>query len=144
MQIKIKRLDNTISLPQYHTPGSAGFDLSARIQTTIEPKQIVRIPSGLIIGTPVGYVLTLAARSSLASKKGLMLANGIGTIDSDYCGPDDEILISVYNFTDQTVIVEKGERIAQGMFLKVEQGEWLETEEISDKSRGGFGSTGSK
>lgn len=144
MQIKIKRLDQTIPLPKYHTAGSAGFDLSARVETTILPKQIARIPTGLIIGTPTGYVLTLAARSSLASKKGLMLANGIGTIDSDYCGPEDEILLSVYNFTDQTVVVEKGERIAQGMFLKVEQGEWEEVQEVAANSRGGFGSTGNK
>lgn len=137
----IKRLDQSLPLPRYHTIGSAGFDLSARVETTIAPKQIARIPSGLIIGTPTGYVLTLAARSSLASKKGLMLANGIGTIDSDFCGPEDEILISVYNFSDQSVTVEKGERIAQGLFLKVEQGEWEEVEEISKQSRGGFGST---
>lgn len=144
MQVKIKRLDLSLPLPQYHTAGSAGFDLSARIETTILPKQIARIPSGLIIGTPTGYMLTIAARSSLASKKGLMLANGIGTIDSDYCGPDDEILISVHNFSDQTVVVEKGERIAQGMFLKIEQGEWVEVEEMATNSRGGFGSTGNK
>lgn len=144
MQIKIKRLDQSLPLPQYHTAGSAAFDLSARMEITIEPKQIARIPSGLIIGTPSGYVLTLAARSSLASKKGLMLANGIGTIDSDYCGPEDEILISVYNFTEKTVTVEKGERIAQGMFLKIEQAEWEEVQEVSQKSRGGFGSTGEK
>lgn len=141
MRVLIKRLDQSLPLPQYHTIGSAGFDLSARVETTIDPKQIARIPSGLIIGTPAGYVLTLAARSSLASKKGLMLANGVGTIDSDFCGPEDEILISVYNFTDQSVTVEKGERIAQGLFLKVEQGEWEEVEEISKQSRGGFGST---
>ncbi|MFA6547541.1 MAG: dUTP diphosphatase [Candidatus Magasanikbacteria bacterium] len=141
MRVLIKRLDQSLPLPRYHTIGSAGFDLSARVETTIAPKQIARIPSGLIIGTPTGYVLTLAARSSLASKKGLMLANGIGTIDSDFCGPEDEILISVYNFSDQSVTVEKGERIAQGLFLKVEQGEWEEVEEISKQSRGGFGST---
>ena len=144
MLVSIKRLDKSLPLPQYHTTGSAAFDLSAKIETVILPKQLARIPSGLIIGTPHGYVLTLAARSSLAAKKGLMLANGIGTIDSDYCGPEDEILISVYNFTDQTVTVEKGERIAQGMFLKVEQGEWREVDEITEKSRGGFGSTGDK
>ncbi len=144
MQVLIKRLDKSLPLPRYHTSGSVAFDFSARIESTVRPKQIARIPSGLIIGTPTGYVLTLAARSSLAAKKGLMLANGIGTIDSDYCGPEDEILISVYNFTDQIVTVEKGERIAQGMFLKVEQGEWKEVDEITEKSRGGFGSTGDK
>lgn len=144
MEVLIKRLDKSLPLPQYHTSGSAAFDLSARVETIIEPKQIARIPSGLIIGTPTGYVLTLAARSSLAAKKGLMLANGIGTIDSDYCGPNDEILISVYNFSDKVVTVEKGERIAQGMFLKIEQGEWKEVEEVAEKSRGGFGSTGEK
>ncbi len=144
MQIKIKRLDKSLPLPSYHTAGSAAFDFYARTEIKILPKEIARIPSNLIIGTPKGHVLTIAARSSLASKKGLILANGIGTIDSDYCGPEDEILISVYNFSDKEVIVEKGERIAQGMFIKIEQGEFEDADEVASVSRGGFGSTGNK
>lgn len=143
MQIVIKRIDTELPLPRYHTSGAAAFDFYSRETMTISPKEIVRIPSNFIIATPPGYFLMIAARSSLASKKGLMLANGIGIIDSDYAGENDEILISVYNFTDQPVIVERGERIAQGVFVKIEQGEWEEVERMETKDRGGFGSTGS-
>lgn len=142
MQITIKRIDKDLPLPQYHTSGAAAFDFYSRETLTIEAKTVARIPSNFIIATPTGYFLMVAARSSLASKKGLMLANGIGIIDSDYCGENDEILISVYNFTDQPVVVERGERIAQGTFVKIEQGIWEEVEKMTSKDRGGFGSTG--
>ena len=72
-----------------------------------------------------------------------MLANGVGTIDRDYCGENDEILISVYNFTDNQVLVEKGERVAQGMFVRIDQGNWNEVDKMAENDRGGFGSTGS-
>lgn len=144
MQIKIKRLDKSLPLPEYKTVGSAAFDFYARDPASILPKSLARIPSGLIIETPPGHVLIISARSSLAQKKGLMLANGIGVVDSDYCGPNDEISLSMYNFTDQEVMVEKGERLAQGMFIKVERGVWEEVEEVVNKDRGGFGSTGIK
>ena len=71
-----------------------------------------------------------------------MIANGIGIVDSDYSGPEDEIKILVYNFTENEVMVEKGERIAQGLFVKVEQGQWEETDIMENPTRGGFGSTG--
>jgi dUTP pyrophosphatase len=142
MLIHIKRIDTNLPLPQYHTRGAACFDLAAAADTVVPARGIARIPSGLIIATPPGYVLILSARSSLAAKKGLLLANGIGIIDSDYCGPDDEILISVYNITDREVVVERGERIAQGMFLKVERAEWEEMPAADGPNRGGFGSTG--
>lgn len=142
MQVKIKRIDSSLPLPEYHTGGSAGFDLYSRENAAIPAKSLALLPSNLIICTPPGYVLILAARSSLAKKKGLQLANGIGVIDSDYCGPEDEIKLSLYNFTDHEIAVEKGERLAQGMFVKVEQGQWEETDEINNKTRGGFGSTG--
>jgi dUTP pyrophosphatase len=142
MQITIKRIDKDLPLPQYHTHGAAAFDFYSRETLTVEAKTIARIPSNFVIATPTGYFLMVAARSSLASKKGLMLANGVGIIDSDYCGENDEILISVYNFTDQSVVVERGERIAQGVFMKIEQGEWEDVEKMEGKNRGGFGSTG--
>jgi dUTP pyrophosphatase len=84
----------------------------------------------------------MAARSSLSFKKGLKQANGIGVIDSDFCGPNDEISIAVHNFTNEPVTVERGERIAQGLFVKVEQAVWNEVAEMTAASRGGFGSTG--
>lgn len=144
MQVKIKRLDQSLPLPQYHTNGSAGFDFYASKTTVISPKEIVRIPTGLIIAAPIGYFLAIINRSSTPQKKGLSIPNGIGVIDSDYCGENDEIQILMYNFTEQSTTIEKGERIAQGLFLKVEQGQWAEVEEVGEKSRGGFGSTGNK
>ena len=143
MQIKIKRLDKELPLPAYQTAGSAGFDIYARENTSIASKSIALVPSNLIIATPPGYMLVVASRSSTPKRKGLMVANGIGIVDSDYSGPEDEVKILVYNFTDNEVIVEKGERIAQGLFVKIEQGQWEEVDEMSAKTRGGFGSTGS-
>ncbi len=142
MKVSIKRLDKSLPLPKYHTNGSAGFDFSASENITIAPKEIARIPTGLIIGTPAGYFLAVINRSSVPQKKGLSMPNGVGVIDSDYCGETDEIKVLMYNFTDQPVTIEKGERIAQGLFLKVDQGDWEETETMGSESRGGFGSTG--
>jgi dUTP pyrophosphatase len=142
MQVKITRLDKTSPLPQYHTPGSVAFDFAARETMTIAPQTIAYIPTGLIIQTPPEYMLSIVARSSLAKKRGLMLGNGLGIIDQDYCGPDDEIKINVYNFTNSDVVVEKGERIAQGIFVRVDTAQWDEVDNIANQSRGGFGSTG--
>lgn len=142
MRVKIKRIDNSLPLPEYQTSGSVAFDLYSRDNMVVPAKTIALVPSNLIIETPVGYALILAARSSLAKKKGLMLANGIGVVDCDYCGPEDEIKISVYNFTEQEVKIEKGDRLAQGMFIKTDQAEWEEVDEINNANRGGFGSTG--
>ncbi len=142
MQAKIVRLDKTIELPKYHTSESAGFDMASAEQRTIKPKEVALLGTGLIIQAPEGHFLLISARSSLPIKKGLMVSNGIGVIDRDYCGPNDEVKISVYNFTDHDVVVEKGERLAQGLFLPVDQVEWMETENIKEESRGGFGSSG--
>lgn len=143
MDIKIKRIDKSLPLPEYKTPGSIAFDMYSREEVKIAPKSLSLLPSNFIIKTPESHGLILSARSSLAKKKGLMLANGVGTIDRDYCGDNDEILISVYNFTDSEVLVEKGERVAQGMFIRIDQGAWQEVEKMEETDRGGFGSTGS-
>jgi len=71
-----------------------------------------------------------------------MVANGVGIIDSDYCGPDDEIKIQVLNVTDAPVTVARGDRLAQGIVLPAPRIEWEEVQEIARPSRGGFGSTG--
>ena len=88
-------------------------------------------------------------RSSTPRKKGLLIPHGVGIIDQDYCGPEDEILIQVLNFTDQDVIIERGDRIAQGIVVKVENARsgisWHQVDQIEPdrQTRGGFGSTGS-
>lgn len=142
MKVKIFRKDQSVPIPTYQTAGSVAFDLSPSEDTVILPNEIKLIPTGLVICTPPGYMFLIAARSSTPLKKGLVLANGIGIIDQDYCGPDDEIRLQVRNFTDKPVEIKKGDRIAQGLFLKLDQIEWEEVSDLSEKSRGGFGSTG--
>ncbi|PCI25767.1 dUTP diphosphatase [Candidatus Peregrinibacteria bacterium] len=144
MNVLIKRIDKTLPLPEYQTEGSAGFDFYARLDTTIEPQSLGLIPGNTIIKTPKGYGLFLASRSSTPKKKGLLTPHGFGLIDQDYCGETDEILIQVYNFGKESVTIEKGERIAQGMFVRIDQANFEEVEKMSDESRGGFGSTGQK
>jgi dUTP pyrophosphatase len=142
MKAKIKKIQPGISLPQYHTPESAGFDIASSVDITVAPGQVAKIPTGLVIAAPKGHFLLIAARSSLSLKKGLAMANGIGIIDPDFAGPNDEINIIVHNFTSGPVDVKKGERLAQGVFLKTEQAEWEEVNQLRDVDRGGIGSTG--
>ncbi len=142
MEVNIHRIDPSVELPEYKTSGAAGFDLAANETLSIHPRQLSFIRTGLVIQTPEDHMLLITARSSTARKHGLMLANGVGIIDSDYSGPADELLISVYNFTDASVTIEKGTRIAQGIFVPIERGEWKEIDKPEAKSRGGFGSTG--
>jgi len=141
-KVRVTRIDGNIELPQYATPGSVGFDLASREDCTISPKEIRLIPSNVIIQVPQGYALILASRSSTPRKFGLMKPHGIGVIDLDYCGPKDEIKIQVYNFTDKTVEIKKGTKIAQGLFMRVDRLEFEEVNGIKQDSRGGFGSTG--
>ena len=84
----------------------------------------------------------LASRSSTPLKRGVNLPNGIGVIDMDYMGPEDEIKTLVYNFTDQDHEIKRGDKISQGIFVKVGIAHWEEVETNGDTSRGGFGSTG--
>ncbi len=141
MKINIHRKDPDVALPQYQTPGAVAFDLTANETVTIEPWAIALVATGLVIATPPGHMLMLAARSSLPVKKGLMVANGVGIIDQDYCGPNDELKIQLLNITKASITIEKGERIAQGMFVKIERGQWEEGL-TTDANRGGFGGTG--
>ncbi len=142
MKAKITRLDKTVELPKYHTSESAAFDLAANVDAVIKPGEIGKIKTGLVIEAPQGHFLLIAARSSLGLKKGLKLVNGIGVVDRDYAGPEDEINILVHNFTTEAVEIKKGDRLAQGMFVQVDQIEWEETDVIREESRGGYGSTG--
>lgn len=142
MKVKIKRFDKTLPLPVYETDGSVGFDIIARENTEIPPKELSLLPSNLIVEVPKGYMLVVASRSSTPMKKGLTPPHGFGIIDHDYCGPDDEIKVLVYNFKDVPAKVSRGEKIAQGVFVKIDKFEWEEVDDINKNSRGGFGSTG--
>lgn len=142
MQVKIKRIDKSLPLPQYETNGSVGVDLITRVDTIIEPKKVGLVPANVVVEVPVGYALILASRSSTPLKKGLSTPHGIGIIDHDYCGENDELKIQVYNFTNAPITILKGDKIAQGLFVRVDKVEFVEVEEMVSESRGGFGSTG--
>lgn len=143
MNIKIKRFDKDLPLPKRQTKGAAAFDLTAREAVTIPPGTVGYVPLNVAIETPPDHFLLIAARSG-THKKGIMMANGIGIIDPDYSGNDDEIKAAYFNFSPAPVAIEKGERIAQGTFVKISHPEWEETDEMPNKTRGGFGTTGSK
>ncbi len=141
MVVSITRVDKTLPLPRYESAGATGFDLITRENTVIPPGAIGLVPGNVIVQVPEGYALLIIPRSSLPRKKALVCPHSIGVIDQDYSGPEDEILVQVQNVSDHPVTVERGERIAQGLFVKIEQAEWREIE-AAKKSRGGFGSTG--
>jgi len=142
MNLRIKLVDKTLPIPQYQTKGSVAFDLYSREKIIVPPWQPTLIPLNLIVKIPKNYFLMLAARSSLALKKNLIVANGVGVIDQDYCGDEDEIKLSVINFSKKNVIVEKGERIAQAILVKISKADkFIPVKKMEKKSRGGFGST---
>ena len=142
MKVRIKRVDSSLPLPKHETPGSVGFDLICREAATVPPREIRLIAANVIVEVPPGYMLMVAARSSLPLKRGLMVSNGVGVIDQDYHGPEDEIRVQVYNFTGHPVDVDRGDRLAQGILVRVAQVEWQEVQEMDQDTRGGFGSTG--
>ena len=143
MNVRIRRLHTDVPLPRYESGHAAAFDFSATEDVTINPSQVALVPTGLVIEVPEGMFLGIFARSSTPLKRGLMVANGVGVIDRDYCGPADEIKVQVLNFTPQPVQVKKGDRLAQGLFLPVTHVEWQEVDgDLRDGSRGGFGATG--
>ena len=142
MRLKIKRLQSTLGLPEPATGGAAGFDLAAAADIEIPARSIRLVGTGLVIAVPDGHFLGIFARSSTPLKRGLMVANGVGIVDADYCGPDDEIKIQVLNITDAPVKVARGDRLAQGIVLPCPRVTWEEVTEMSLPTRGGFGSTG--
>lgn len=142
MNVRIKRIEKDLPLPEYQTGGSVAFDLYARKDVTIGPKENVLIPTNIIVETPPGYMLMVALRSSTPGRKGLMKSNGVGIIDQDYAGEEDEVLMQVYNFTDKEVEVKRGERVGQAMFVRIDKAEFDEVSHMNEESRGGVGSTG--
>lgn len=129
-------------LPVRSTNHSAGYDIASIEDVIIKPKEVYLVKTGIKVKMPTNEVLLLIARSSLPIKKGLMVPNGVGVIDSDYYYADNEghIMIQLYNFTDENVEITKGERLAQGIFTNYFK---TVTDDTEEKIRlGGFGSTG--
>ncbi len=141
-RVRIRRLTHSGAIPRYETPGAAAFDLSAAQDMTVQPGEVTLVPTGLVIEVPRDMFLGVFARSSTPLKRGLMVANGVGVVDPDYCGPEDEVKIEVYNFTARPVHIKAGDRIAQGILIPAVRVEWDEAGELKQESRGGFGATG--
>ncbi len=139
--VKIKRFDKEVPLPVHKTQEAAAFDLHARTAVEIPAKEFKYIPLNVAVETPPGYFLLLVARSS-THKKGIWMANGVGIGDPDFSGDGDEYSAVYYNFTDKPVLIEKGERIAQGLIVKREAVQWQEVDQMPNKTRGGWGTTG--
>lgn len=142
MHVQITRIDPTLPLPSYQSSGAVGFDLVTRETTLIPPGETALVPGNVVVKVPEGYALLIVPRSSLPRKKGLVCPHSIGVIDQDYHGDGDEILVQVKNITEKPVTVERGERIAQGLFVKIDRAEWKEVDDHGAETRGGFGSTG--
>ena len=142
--VKIKKLNEKVTIPTYGSPYSAGADLySAMDDVTIEPHTTVLIKTGLALEIPIGFAGLIYARSGLASKRGLAPANKVGVIDCDYRG---EIMVALHNHTDISQTVVSGERIAQLVITPYIVADFEEANELSETVRGegGFGSTGTK
>ncbi len=132
-------------LPQYATPLSAGMDLRANLDEPIvlQPMQRHLIPTGLHIALPAGFEAQIRPRSGLALKKGITVLNSPGTIDADYRG---EVMVLLINLSNEDFVVNDGERIAQMIIARHEQGEFLLVEQLDETERGegGYGHTGVK
>lgn len=145
MKIRIRRLPHGegLPLPAYATAGAAGMDLLAAVAepVTIPPGGRALIPTGLALALPPGHELQIRPRSGLALRHGIVLPNSPGTIDEDYRG---ELQVIVLNAGDTPFTVERGMRIAQAVLAPVLRAEWDEAADLdaTDRGHGGFGSTG--
>lgn len=131
-----------VDVPRRQTGGSAGFDLQACIDGPVElkPGDIRTVPSGIAVELPEGYVGFVFARSGLATRHGIALANGVGVVDSDYRG---EIRIGLVNLSGEPYTVNPGDRIAQLVIMPVAAACFVrENIGETDRGSGGFGSTG--
>lgn len=142
MKIKVINKSN-YSLPEYKSEGAAGFDFRANIEEPrgILPMERELIPTGLFFEVPSGYELQVRPRSGLAIKNGISVLNTPGTVDADYRG---EVCVILINLSNETFIVNPGDRIAQGVISPVIQAELVSVDTLSDTERGagGFGHTG--
>ncbi len=144
LNVNIKRLHPTVTLPSYESASAAGMDLHAAIDAPVEipAHSRVRIPCGFAIAPEHDRVAAfIFARSGLAHKKGLAPSNCVGVVDADYRG---EIMVSVSNTSDETYIMQPDERFAQLVFMPVYAATFIECDDLDETVRGagGFGSTG--
>lgn len=146
LKILDSRLGNEWPLPDYATPGSAGMDLRAMLEQplVLEPGQSQLVPTGIAIHIgDASLAATILPRSGMGHKKGIVLGNLVGLIDSDYQGP---LMCSLWNRSNTAVEIEPGERVAQLVFLPVVQAAFTQVDsfDASERGEGGFGHSGTK
>ncbi len=142
MEVEFKRNHPLAQVPEYKTSGAVAFDIAIVEDATIEPRQKTKIRTGLVINVPDDHALLIVSRSSNPFKKGVDLANSVGVIDSDFCGPNDELVLLVKNITDEIIVVKAGDRVGQGLFTPVSRPQFKEVDGMRAPNRGAFGTTG--
>jgi dUTP pyrophosphatase len=142
-KVKIKRVHPDAVIPKYATPGSAGFDMVAVEDVTLEPGEAKLVRTGLAFEIPEGYEMQVRPRSGISLKTPLRIANSPGTVDADFRG---EVRIIAWNTGDDEISINKGDRIAQGVIAPVVRAQFEVVDELSETERGAgaFGSTGTK
>ena len=140
LKIKIKKVADA-KTPLYAHKGDSGVDLYAAEEYLLKPMERKLISTGIKIAVPYGYEAQIRPKSGLALEHGISHANSVGTIDSSYRG---EIKIPMINFSDKSYKIQKGRKIGQMVFAKVEEAVFDEVEELGETTRNekGFGSTG--
>jgi dUTP pyrophosphatase len=143
MDVKVKKLRKDAVLPEYQTDQAAAMDIHACLDEpmVVKPLERFMVPTGLAFEIPEGYEMQIRARSGLSIKHGITMVNGVGTIDADYRG---ELNVLMINLSQEEFTIEPGMRVAQMLVAKFEKVSWQLAEDLSETSRGngGFGSTG--
>ena len=141
MKVLIKRLDEGVKMPAYAHEGDAGVDLYANENKSIAPGEVALVATGIKIALPLGFEAQVRPKSGIALKNGVTVLNTPGTIDAGYRG---EVGVIIINHGKESFAVEKGKKIAQMVFNKIENAELKEVEELDETTRNesGFGSTG--
>ena len=141
MRVRLHRANRDTPVPVYRTRGSVGFDLAPIRAVSLAPGEIGFAPTGVTVEVPDGWGLLICLRSSTPSRHGVIQPHGIGVIDGDYCGPEDELILQLLNYTPRAIEIAAFTPVAQGVFVRVATADWEEYEP-SGPSRGGLGSTG--
>ncbi len=141
LKVKIKKINPDSIIPAYVHEGDSGFDLYSIEDYILKPGERRGIGTGLVFEIPLGYEMQIRPKSGLALKNGITVLNTPATIDSGYRG---EIKVIIINHSNENYQVKKGEKVAQGVIIKVERVLIEEVKVVSETSRGegGFGSTG--
>jgi dUTP pyrophosphatase len=142
VDVLIRRHDDAVPLPAYAHPGDAGADLVTTVDVTLAPGERAKVPTGVSMALPDGYVALIHPRSGLAASAGVSIVNAPGTVDAGYRGEIEVLLVNLD--PARAVDLRRGDRIAQVVFQRVERARFVEVERLPGSSRGtgGYGSTG--